>query len=406
MLLKEMLSESPVVVIERARQVGKSTLAQQAALAVPSTTVTLDDPNAMSFASSDPVGFLHQASDRLLIIDEAQREPSLVLALKREVDQDHRPAKFLITGSADFLKVQGSSDSLAGRAEILSLNPLSVGELEQRSTPEDWVNWILAGAPGDVQVEPVLQTKEAILAGGYPVPLQRSEWKARNRWYSAYVRELSSRDAAELAGGAFSATLSRLLSLLASGGQSELVIAKFARQLGVSEGTARQYLALAEQMYLVNQLPAWGMAMSARVVRRPKASLNDTGLSAYLAGMTLEKANVIGGREYFGALTEQFVVAELRKQQTWSEQPYRLYHYRQRNEEIDVVVELFDGRIILIEVKSGMTAPADAWRKLDSAIRSERIAAKVVLYLGDQVQRRTGGSYLLPICSLWRHPAI
>ncbi|MDP9800847.1 putative AAA+ superfamily ATPase [Arcanobacterium wilhelmae] len=405
-LLNEMLSESPIVVLEGARQVGKSTLARSVASEREALELTLDNPEVADFAAHDPLGFLRQAGERLLVVDEAQREPSLVLAMKQLVDEDRTPGRFLVTGSADFLKTRGASDSLAGRAEILSLEPLSIGELHERDTPEDWVNWVVNGAPGDLESFTPERTREAILAGGYPVPLQRQTIRARNRWFESYVREVSSRDAAELSAGEFVVALGRMLKMLGSSGQTEMVYSKFARQVGVSEGSARRYLGLAEQMYLISELPAWGLGLNSRAVRKPKMALLDTGLAAYFSGMTAEKTRMVGGQEYFRALAEQFVVAELRKQRTWSEERFNLFHYRNRNDEIDIVIELFDGRLVVVEVKAGLSVQPKAWHTISTLIPDDRVAARVIVYLGEQFQRRSNNTYLMPISSLWTHPAL
>lgn len=140
-LLGEMLDESPIVVIQGARQVGKSTLARQVTERCDAWSVSLDDTDVAALARSDPRGFVGQAPGRLLVLDEAQREPTLTLALKMAVDRNRRPGQFLITGSADFLRLKTTGDSLAGRAEILTLRPLSMGELQQRRTPR-------TGSPG------------------------------------------------------------------------------------------------------------------------------------------------------------------------------------------------------------------------------------------------------------------
>lgn len=411
---KEVLADTPLLVVQGARQVGKSTLLQQATRGMRAHHVTLDNPTALSAAQADPVGFISQEPGRLLVVDEAQRAPGLALALKEAIDIDRRPGRFAITGSADLLSLPGIADSLAGRAESIRVHTLSQGEIEQRATPEDWVAWILDLVDGAHKlpqtVQPREETREAILRGGYPEPLKRSTNRAADRWFASYSERLALHDAKHLEGkGQFSSVLEPLLRILASEGSAELVKAKIARQLGIAESTLTDHLALAKAMYLIDELPAWGRAFSTRAVRRPKIAVSDTGFASSLSGFTVEKSRLVGGMEHFGALVEAFAAGELRKQQEWSRERYRLYHYRERTEEVDIVIELADGRLILVEVKAAVGVDKRAWRHLESLSEKleDRVVVSVVLFLGDQAltaKHAHGTVYLLPVSTLWRHP--
>ncbi|MDK8845502.1 DUF4143 domain-containing protein [Corynebacterium sp. MSK297] len=203
--------------------------------------------------------------------------------------------------------------------------------------------------------------------------------------------------------------LQPLLKILASQGQAELVKAKFARNLGISETALTDYLQLAERMYLVDSIPGWGVGFTNRSVKRSKISVSDTGLAAFLSGLTVQKSLQSGGFELYGALLEAFIVGKLRKQQTWSTECYSIAHFRQRSEEIDIVVELADGRVILIEVKSTHDVDARAWKHLKTigSQLGQRIAATVVIYLGDKALRfhdEEHTIFVLPVTSLWQHP--
>ncbi|MBK6954372.1 MAG: AAA family ATPase [Actinomycetales bacterium] len=208
------LQDTPVVVIQGARQVGKSTLAGLLAATRPSVSVTMDDEQSRLAAQHDPVSFLQQGGDRLLVIDEAQRAPELILPLKAAVDRDRRPGRFLLTGSADLVRVRGVGDSLAGRAESVELLPLSQGEIRRRDTPEDFVAMILGGswpAAGDpIDLAGVVQ-------GGYPEAIRRSEPRA-GRWYDNYTARLAEHDARELHQGGYADQVGHLMSLLAARG--------------------------------------------------------------------------------------------------------------------------------------------------------------------------------------------
>lgn len=392
-----------MVVIQGARQVGKSTLAR-VTLGAPNraTWVTLDDPATLAIAERDPVFFVEQAGESCLVIDEAQRAPGLILPLKAAVDRDRRPGRFVLTGSADLLHVKDIADSLAGRAETIELMPLSQGELRQRETPEDFVAWLLAGPSRQpfTALDP-----SAIIQGGFPEPLKRPPHRAR-RWFTSYAERLSEHDARDLQQGGFADHIGALLARLAAGGQQELVKAKLARSLDIDEKTVDAYLRLATMMRLVALLPGWGRTVRSQAVRRPKVSLIDTGLAASLVAFTMEKAMSLGGREYYGALVEQFVALELAKQQGWSAESFTLHHFRDpAGLEVDLVIELADGRVIAVEVKSGRSVTEKSWAGLVRfrAAFGDREIIGVCLHGGTQVGRIDGWLHVLPITSLWEH---
>lgn len=382
---------------------GKSTLASMiSGQAFGVVSVTMDDPAVLAVAASDPVFFVEQAGRGLLVIDEAQRAPGIILPLKASVDRDRRPGRFLLTGSADLLQVKGVGDSLAGRAETIELLPLSQGELARRETPEDFIAWVASGGqlPRFDPLEP-----DRVVRGGYPEALRRSPVRAE-RWFAAYIERLAEHDARDLQQGGYPDHLRTLLQLIAAGGQAELVKAKLARTIGVSEHTVDAYVRLASTMRLVGLLPAWTRSPRGKVARRPKVGLNDTGLAAQLSGFTSAAATTVGGREYFGALVEQFAVLELRKQATWSREGFQLFHYRDhRGLEVDIVAELPDGQLIAIEVKSSRTVTEKAWSALQQfrdRYRDRKVTG-VLLHGGTDVAHLNGWLHVLPIASLWQH---
>lgn len=402
--VEDALTDTPITVIQGARQVGKSTLAQMVAASIPgSLQVTLDDPTALAVAESDPGFFLGQAGDSLLVVDEAQRAPNLILPLKANVDQDRRPGRFILTGSTDLLQVRGTGDSLAGRAETVELKPLSQGELARRPDPEDFVSWLLSG--------PVLErrfaniTPGALVAGGYP-EASRRQHQRRSRWFDSYVERLSTHDARELSEGDFADYLLDLLKLLAAGGAQELVNSRFARVLGIAESTVSSYLRLARSMRLMTELRPWGRNYRSRITRRSKVGLLDTGLAANMAGFTEAAATTLGGREYYGNLLELLVATELEKQSAWSQASYAIHHFRDLDGlEVDIIIELADGRLLAIEVKSSSTVTEKAWSNLRRFRTqfADRQVIGVCLYTGTAVARIEGWLHVLPVTALWQH---
>ncbi|MDR0592830.1 MAG: ATP-binding protein [Bifidobacteriaceae bacterium] len=403
MLVEEALTDTPIVVIQGARQVGKSTLAKQIADGRRAVQVSLDDADALDFAQFDPAGFVAQGADQLLVVDEAQRAPQIILPLKAEVDRDRRPGRFLLTGSSDLLRVRGAGDSLAGRAETIRLFPLSQGEIARRAEPERFVA-TLAEAPNSVHGIGLQDLPERLAGGGFPEPLKRPTPRAQARWFDSYVERLASHDANEANRGRFARRFRGLLTVVAARGQSELNVARLARDSGIPETSLAEYLDLAESMYLLERLPAWGLDLLGRTIRRPKVGLVDTGLGAHLARFRPAQAGQVPGREAFGALLEQFVAGELRRQRSWSPTPYELYHYREdARREVDLVVELEDSTIIGVEVKA-TAHPGRAHLAQLEALRERvggRLRRGVLLHTGRAVQHRDGWLSVLPVDSLW-----
>ena len=181
------------------------------------------------------------------------------------------------------------------------------------------------------------------------------------------------------------------------------MVAKVARSLGISEAATNTYLGLLESMYLIQRLPSWGQGLLGRETRRDKVSLTDVGLAAAMLDFTADKALTSGGFEFYGSLVEQFVATELLKQREWSRQRFRVYHYRSRQAEVDCIVELADGSVIAIEVKSSSSLKEDSWRNMDILRRKlgERFLAGIVLYSGRQSQAVGDRMYVLPLRALW-----
>ena len=400
--VNEALADTPVVVLQGARQVGKSTLAHQLAKERNATLLTLDDELTLRAAREDPVALVNSAPEGTLIIDEAQRAPQLILPLKANVDANRRPGRFLLTGSADLLRVKGVGDSLAGRAETVEMLPLSQGELARRTVPEDFITWLLSGKHFR-EFSPL--NPEAVIRGGYPEAVQRSGRRAQ-AWFESVIVRLSDHDAPEFSQGSYAEHLRGLLALIAAQGPAELVKARIARDLGAAESSVAAYLRLARTMRLTVEIPAWSRAPRARVTRRPKVCLTDTGLGAALSSFTVPQAVSPGGREYLGALVEQLVTLELAKQQAWTSTFFRLHHYRDRDGlEVDLVAETYDGALVAIEVKSTQTITDRLWRNLFKFKERfpERNVTGVLLYSGDTAATLHGWLHVLPITSMWEH---
>lgn len=398
----ESLGDTRIVIIQGARQVGKSTLATQIAKARGGKVVTLDDDDTRFQADADPAAFVAQHPSGLLVIDEIQRAPRLNLALKVAVDADPRPGRFLLTGSADLLQLPGSEDSLAGRAESVELHGFSQGELAGHR--EGFIDRLLAGNTfGGYQSTASRADYLAIAeAGSYPDVLSRSTPRRRSQWLANYVARVTTRDAEEISTLKQLSELPTILKLMAARTATELNVANLASDLAMPRRTLDPYLDLLETLYLVRRIPAWATHRSRRVVSRPKIVMLDTGLAAQLVGVS-SKSPVAA--DMASQLLETLVAGELTRQRSWCDEQVDLYHYREHTgAEVDLVLATPDGRIAGIEVKSASGANASDAKWL-AALRDkvgERFVGGIVLHTGTTAGSLGDRLTSAPLDLLWK----
>src|SRR5665213_150 len=378
------LKDSPVVFIQGARQTGKSTLAKSlAGHGYPARYLTLDDAVTLSAAQADPRGFV-AGLDSPVIIDEVQRAPMLALAIKSAVDDDRKPGRFLLTGSANVLLLPRVAESLAGRIEIHTLWPLSQGELA--GVHENFIDAIFRArfSAGDITGESWNRLVERMVAGGYPEMLHRTADERRRAWFGSYITTILQRDVRDISNVRDLADLPRLLKLVASRAGGLLDYADLARGLSMPQTTLKRYMGLFEGTFLVQTLPAWFTNIGKRLVKAPKLLLNDTGLLIHLLGTSASRLR--SDRTLAGGVLENFVALELLKQRGWSKLQPNLYHFRTHpGEEVDLVLEDPAGRVVGIEVKASASIDARHFKGLHAlaAAAGKRFVPGVVLYGGD-----------------------
>lgn len=400
-LIAEALADTRVVVVNGARQVGKSTLAEMILRQQPNGVARfLDDPVTRAAAVEDPIRFVRH--DGLMLIDEVQRAPDLWLAIKHLVDRDPRPGRFLLTGSARLLALRSLPDTLPGRSETVELWPLSQGEIH--AAPDGFVDAAFALGT-DTRGEPSMLRRKDYLAkvarGGYPEAWRRETPRRRRRFFEGYVADLLSRDIKQVADIEKAGDMRRLLSLLAAQSSGLVNVNRLAGRLSISAPTIRSYIDILETVYLVRLVPAWSANPTNRAVATPKVTFVDSGLAHHLsAGATADLP--------VGGLLENFVLSELARQLTWSDVSARLYHYRDRDQhEVDAVIEDNAGGVVGIEVKAAETVRADDFRGLKLLQRrlGARFRAGFVLYCGAESLSFGEGLCCLPISALWTTPA-
>ena len=391
------LRDTPVVILNGPRQCGKTTLVGQL-IGGHRSYLTLDDDTVLASARSDPAGFL-RGLDRVSL-DEVQRAPELLRAIKRAVDQDRRPGRFLLTGSADLLALPRASESLAGRMEVITLLPLAHSELLRRRPR--FLDHAFTGKLGSV-ASPILgpDLVELMLSGGYPELLARAPSR-RQQWAREYTRAVITRDVREIADVARLDEMPRLMRALAHHAGQLLNFAELGGQLGLDAKTARRYLGILEQVYLVRRLEPWFTNRLKRMIKTPKLHFLDTGLLAALRGLTAERLS--SDREALGALLESFVVSEVAKLISWTDREVAVHHYRDKDQyEIDLVLERDDGAIVGIEVKASATVTEHDFgglRRLAHAC-GDRLKLGLVLYDGEASVPFGERLVAAPVSALW-----
>lgn len=409
-VVSEHLRYFPAVLIEGARQVGKSTMARSLFEENGARYLTLDEQATRDAAIADPAGFVDSFPAGTLIIDEIQRLPELTLAIKASVDRDRRPGRFLLTGSSSLLRIRGTQDSLAGRVSRISMMGLSQGELEGNN--EDFASALstVEGLENIPDFSSSLTRDDYIrrcAAGSYPEALGLPP-RLANQWRDNYLDSIVRRDLPELQKSVSSERVFSILRLLASAQSNELVRAKLAEDSGIPASTVASYLDLLSDVQLYKNLSPWTPNLRAREVNRPKIVVLDSGLAMRLSRITSEQLQNLNYQEAFGQFLEGFVVAELLKQKSWSERDYELFHYRDRNGlEVDAIMEFDDGRVLALEIKASTSFNARQFQGL-AALREDlgdRFIGGIVLNTGTTGYRYSEKLWGLPIAALWQKSA-
>lgn len=411
-LLLDALSDTPVVVINGARQSGKSTLVQSLAEASLSQTatprrqyLTLDDAVVLNAAKSDPAGFINGLSGPVTL-DEVQRAPELFLAIKAAVDRNRLPGRYLLTGSADVLLLPGIADSLAGRVEVLSLWPLSCAELAG-SPVLNRADWLFNGDLSALAIAPSNSNDRSnlidrLLAGGFADAVARTAPRRRAAWFDSYVQSILQRDVRDLAHIKQLTAIPNLLQLLATRSASLLNFAELSRSSGLPQSTLKRYFALLEMLFLVVRVPPWERNAGKRLVKASKVFLPDSGLLCHLMGETANGMAVRAGLP--GPVVETFVLAELLKHLAFSAQRLTLWHYRtQTHIEVDFILENRMGQLTGIEVKASTTVDGKDFKGLRHLQETEPSTFQrgIVLYGGREVVPFGDRLWAVPLAMWW-----
>ena len=393
------LQDTRVVLVVGPRQAGKTTLVKLYANA-DRPYITLDDPATLAAARSDPTGFIRGLKQA--VIDEVQRAPDLLLAIKESVDKDQAPGRFLLTGSTNLMAMPLVADSLAGRLEVITLMPFAQAELA--GTPGNLLDRLFDGAGLPAVVSPVVgdALMDLVLKGGYPEALRRTSVGRRQAWLQDYVALILDRDVRDIANIDQLDRMPRLLDVLAAHAGQLVNHSSYGAALGLTAPTAQKYVGILERLFLLRQVPPWSHNAVSRLTKTPKLHFLDTGLLVALRGNTASQLQK--DRTSYGPLFENFVVSEVLKLITWSDKRLRVSHFRTKEQdEVDLVIEDRQGRVIGVEVKASATVRAEdlrGLRQLQAAV-GDKFVQGLVLHDHDRITPFDARLHAGPVSLLW-----
>ncbi len=394
------LSDTRVVLVNGARQCGKSTLVAQIGAERQAVWRSLDNATTRQAAAFDPSSFVQE--DALLVIDEIQRDPGLLLSIKETVDADPRPGRFLLTGSARVLGMRTLPDALPGRMETIELWPLSQGEIDD--APDGFIDAVFSAGP-DYRHR-TDETRDGYLKrlvrGGFPEAVARTGHR-RAAFFDNYVADLINRDVIQLSEIQRGPQMRALVQLLAARSGQLLVPANLANALGLPQSTVERYIGLLEETFLIKRIPAWSRNISSRAISTTKVAFVDSGVCANLLDEDERSLHHLGNRA-LGGLLEGFASMEIARQLSWSTTRASLFHYRTKDKvEVDMILEDRHGRVVAIDVKASSTVRPDDFSALNhlASRLGDDLLVGLVLHTGTDTLAFGPKHRAIPISALW-----
>ena len=398
-VLKLALNNRRVVILSGARQCGKTTTSK-IMVDKNATYRTLDDSTLFQAAKNDPQGFV-KLSKGTMIIDEIQRVPELITAIKKAVDENTRYGQYLITGSVNLQTLPTVKESLAGRVKKIRLRPLTQGEILKkepqilhRLQTQDFVN------NNGYDKEKI---SEIIFKGGFPEPLNYKDKVERTAWYKDYLNTVIEFDLHDISNIKRQDSLKELVAIIASFSSKFIDKSKITAALSIANQTLDSYLGVLENTYLVDKLSPWLKTDYERVNKQSKYFITDTGLMASL--LNWKEDDLILDVDKSGKIFETFVYNQLVSQVELDNNEYELYHYRDREKrEIDFIIQDTNCNIYGIEVKAGSSVTKDQFKHLkwfSQNLAKGKSFKGIVLYTGEHVIPFGENMLAVPMNNLW-----
>lgn len=402
--LIEALQTRRVVFLSGPRQCGKTTLAKTLAKQTQNNKIiyrTLDDTTLLKAAENDPSGFL-KFNESTMIIDEVQRAPSLILAIKKIVDEDNRPGQFLLTGSTNINALPTVRESLAGRIQYIRLRTLSQTEIVGTTSTDFLEQAFNQSFSSQCFTEDKAEILRYCFRGGYPEVLNMTA-KTRRRWHEDYVQALIERDLKEIINIQRLDVLNELIKILCSWSGKFLDLSKIGTHFAINRATLEGYVNALEALFLSERIPSWTKTDYQRIGRRSKIFMTDSGLICSLLKWKYE--DVLLDSDRCGKIFESFIYSELSTLVDFSLGEFNLYHYRDRDDhEIDFLIERDDGAILGIEVKAGSSLGLADFKHLiwfKNKIATNINFVGIVLYTGEHVVPFGANLWGIPIGHIW-----
>lgn len=394
--VKQSLNDFSAVLIIGARQVGKSTLVKQLCdEGIFKSYITLDDISQLEAATADPHGFIKNANYPLAI-DEIQRAPDLLKAIKKSIDEDKKPGRFLLTGSANIFSYPGISESLAGRIDVIHLEGLSLGEILNQNNPSSFISDIFSGSTihelkdkwtEELKHKPEINTQflnEYIFYGGFPEIALKKQERFRERWFSSYQSAYIERDVRNINKFLDVVSFAKLFRLIGLQSSNLLNQKNLGNEIGLDQRTISRYLEILETTFQVNLLTPWFSNTRKRLIKTSKIYMNDSGYASYLHGITTP--DLLPKSPYYGAIFETWLWAELRKLLTLTTGIEQTFYRTHLGKEVDFLLhkgDIFCG----LECKSTETIQSQHFaglKDLSEALTS-RIMHGIILYNGNEI---------------------
>jgi hypothetical protein len=396
--IKDALQNRRVAILSGSRQCGKTTISKRLVLG-DAIYRTLDDVTLRKAAQADANGFVKHTKGTM-IIDEIQKVPELITAIKMAVDNDTRYGQFLITGSVNIQTLPTVKESLAGRVKKVRLRPFTQGEVLQNKP--NFINRLLNLDFIDNTDYDKENTLNIIFRGGFPEAVFSNNEKERTSWYRDYTNTILEADLKDITNIKRQDSMKELISIIASFSSKFIDKSDITAKLGISKITLDTYINVLEQTYLIDVLPPWLKSDYERINKQNKYFMTDTGLMSSILHWNYD--NVFLDSDKSGKITETFVYNELIAQVELQDGEYDLYHYRDREKrEIDFILENND-KIVGIEVKSGSTLNSDMFKHLrwfKKNMVKDKGFVGIVLYTGQNVVSFGENLYAVPINNLW-----
>ena len=395
------LQDTPVVYVMGPRQSGKTTIVKSI-ISDDWEYISFDDSSQLNIAKLDPIGFIRNIPSTVsIVLDEVQRLPEIFVSIKQAVDENRKLGRFILTGSANALLLPTLSDSLAGRMEMIQLSTLSESEILGKKP--SFLNKILANeVPSTKEIRVRDYLIKRIVTGCFPEPVLRTSEPRVQAWYDNYLLSLIQKDIRDLGYIENHKDMSKLLRALCLYTAKLINYSELGGRLDLHRTTAKKYTALLEQLFLIENLPAWHLNSYKRLIKTPKVHISDTGIVCATLGFNFEKLK--SQPEALGALVETFVVNEVKKQAKYTDEKLYFYHFRDKSGyEVDLLIENSFDEIIGVEVKASASINQKDLKGLTKLkeVACNKFKLGILLYDGDHTTSFGDNLFAVPIAALW-----